>query len=661
MDARLVRTRAILLLGTGLLALAVRLYGIGSVLTVDEPQWIFRSQSLYRALAHGDPGGTFQGTHPGVVPMLLIGGGIRAAELLWRTPLVSPAVGEFRTAAKVPVALGVSGGVALAALLVTSLWGARAGIAAGVLLALEPFFLGHAQLAHVDALLAVLMVLALLAWLVYERSRATRHLILSGFLGGLALLTKLPAISLLFFVGVLAITQGLPLRVAVRNMLRWSAVAVGVFLLLWPSMWLNLLPNLRYATRDVRAVAEVQETEPADGVTTTTFYLHALLRRMSPAALFLALGGIVLLPRVNPRLRRDGVVLTAAAIGFALALSVVGKRADRYLLPTVAILSVLASPALAALVTSGTRRRGTLFGRTLAAAVVAGMALTALLLKPYAITYVSPLALADEPSQSGWGEGLERAAALLNAHPLASELRVASWYPAVFREFFTGTTMSLSSRHDHRVTHVVLYRNMRGRHAASAATAALEEYQGRAATETISILGREVAWVYETDSVALFPTHVGELVAPSSSAAGVPMVVEAGQLLPISRDGWTGVRVAFSTFSSRPTSATVTVHIRESPDRPDLRTAVLEGDTIVDGEWRDIRFDPIPDSAGKTYYVAVTSPDGRPGNAVTLRYQPRDGFPGNAVILRRPLRAGEERLDFARDGDFALRALFGET
>lgn len=71
-----------------------------------------------------------------------------------------------------------------------------------------------------------------------------------------------------------------------------------------------------------------------------------------------------------------------------------------------------------------------------------------------------------------------------------------------------------------------------------------------------------------------------------------------------------------------------------------------------------IRFDPIPDSAGKPYYLAVTSPTGRPGNAVTVNFQSRDVLPGTLVLLRRPLRPGETRLQFTRQGDLAYALVY---
>lgn len=246
------------------------------------------------------------------------------------------------------------------------------------------------------------------------------------------------------------------------------------------------------------------------------------------------------------------------------------------------------------------------------------------------------------------------AAAWLNQHPLAPSLQVASWYPNVFREFFRGHTLTLSSRHDARVDAVVLYRNMRGRAADSLATQILEEYRDKKPDQVVSVHGTEMVWIYLTDSVDRFPVHVGELVGGVPDGSSGAYAREAGEILPVPHERVTGVRMLFATFSSRPTSATVVLHVREQPDSPDLRTVTVPAASLVDREWRTFTFDPIEQMRGKTLYVAVTSPDGMPRNAVTVLFQEKNLHDGTFILVRRPLRAGEERKAFVRSGDLAV-------
>lgn len=637
--------RFVIGIAVGVLSLLMRLPGLGEILTVDEPQWIFRSQSFYGALERGDPGGTFQGTHPGVVPMLLIGGGIRLKELATGTTMESPTVGSFRTAAKLPVAGAVSVAIGAAAALTASLWGTRTGIATGALLALDPLLVGHSQLAHVDALLAVLMLLSVLTLLLSVRAGTRRTLALSGFLGGLALLTKLPAVFLLPLVAGTILLWKRSLRPAARDIALWVMIAAATFVVLWPSMWKYAAPNARYAARDVRTITTVPHVGEAAEVTArgSSFYLRALVTRTTPIALLLAIGGSILLLRAElPDRRREGYVLLASVLGFLLFLTLVEKKADRYLLPALLGVDLLAGIALAQLLA---RRK---LGAVMFGVAISGLILLNFALSPYALAYRNPLFGSEEPTQSGWGEGLEQAARILNTHPLAAELHVASWYPAVFSEFFLGKTMSLSSRHDPRVAYVVLYRNMRGRAPDSAAADILKEFAERTPVAVVKILGIEMAWIYATDSVRLFPQHVGEIISG----------VEVGQFIYPTQGELSGIRLVFATFSSRENTAEVIVHLREDPDGADLRTVRLEAGTLRDNQWQDISFPPIPDSNGKRYYLAVTSPAGRPGNAVTVRYQPKDILQGSPVFLRSPLNQGQRREDMIREGDIAYGLLY---
>lgn len=642
------------------LALAVRLYGLGAVLTADEPQWIFRAQSFFKALQRGDPGGTFQGTHPGVVPMLLMGSGIRGLELAAGTILESPTVGPFRYAAKLPIAAAVSVAIGTAAALAGLLWGPFTGIAAGVVLALEPFLVGHSQLAHVDALLALLMLLAILTLLYFVRTNTFRMLILSGVLGGLALLTKIPAVFLFLPVACTVVLWRNSWSSALRCLLLWSLTAAFTFFLLWPSLWQHTVPNTRYAARDIRTVVttpHVGEAAESAGHA-PLFYARALVTRTNPLSLLLAVGGSILLLRSGMRdRRREAFVLILFVVGFLLLLTLVEKKADRYLLPSLAGVDVLAGVALGRLLARKKLRTLTFSTATF------GLLLLDLTVRPYAIAYRSPFSLAEEPTQSGWGEGLEQAARMLNTHPLASEFHAASWYPAVFSEFFRGKTTSLSSRGDPRVAYVVLYRNMRGRSPDSAATGILEEFSGEKPAAVVRVLGVEMAWIYSTHSVRLFPQNVGEIIGEklAAEAKHPGTIVEAGQFIHPTGNNLSGIRLVFSTFSSRENTGAVIVHLRENPDGADLRTVSLDADTLEDNQWRDIPFDPLPDSRGRQYYLAVTSPTGRPGSAVTVNYQPKDILQGSPVFLRSPLKPGQRREDFRREGDLAYELLYEDA
>jgi hypothetical protein len=61
---------------------------------------------------------------------------------------------------------------------------------------------------------------------------------------------------------------------------------------------------------------------------------------------------------------------------------------------------------------------------------------------------------------------------------------------------------------------------------------------------------------------------------------------------------------------------------------------------IADDEWRDIDFAPLKDSEGKQYRLTVLSPDGEPGNAITVWRSQTDVFPnGEALVDGKPINA----------------------
>jgi hypothetical protein len=421
-------------------------------------------------------------------------------------------------------------------------------------------------------------------------------------------------------------------------------------------MWINLWPNLRYVTRDVATVATVPHAgEAAEShAPGLQFYARAFAGRSAPLALPLAAAGAWWLwMHRRPQGRREAIILLLVVVGFPLALALAAKRADRYVLPALVAAEVPAALGLGWLVT-----RWRIVGSVLAGLTIVGGGALALAARPYALAWQNPLVRAEDPTQAGWGEGLEAAAAGLNQHPLASSLFVATWYPQVFQEFFRGHTMHLSSRNDERVAFVVLYRNMRGRGPGAVATEVLEEYAHRVPDTVVTLRGREVAWVYATGTPRLYTEHVGELVnvGAVSRTSSAPMVVEAGQVVRPAGARWDGIRIVFSTFSSRANAGVVTVHVRANPDGPDLRTVRLDASRVADGVWQEVRFAPIADAAGKEFYVGLTA-NSRPGRGITVRFQPVDLRPEGTLILRRPLAAGEKRRNHLRAGDLAVEPL----
>jgi hypothetical protein len=231
------------------------------------------------ALGRGDLAGTLLVGHPGVVTMWLgtaglalgrLTGTVSAAQLAAVGALPSFDVHDPATM-RLLVALLPAAKTFLPlchALLITGLylwlrrrWGRTAALAAGLLLALDPYGLALSRVLHMDALAAEFMLLAVAVALPARSAPAPssatpvgRRLwagwapIAAGVFTGLAALTKAYGLFVVPVVAVLwlapAAVPGLgraPTRLrwgrAGQRLGWWALASLGTFCVLWPAMW----------------------------------------------------------------------------------------------------------------------------------------------------------------------------------------------------------------------------------------------------------------------------------------------------------------------------------------------------------------------------------------------------------------------------------------
>ena len=649
-------------------ALIVRLPGLGDFMTADEENWMLRSGTFWHELVrNGNPGGTFMTTHPGATTMWLSGAGIFMQEARLGFDIDTSNLRYFRLAATLPITLATAVLIGLSAWLLFRLFGLVPGPMAALVLAVDPYLVGMSQIVHLDALLALFMLVAVLS-IFYGYRHGTRWLLIAGVLAGLALATKfVPALWLFLFLPAFLILSPTPgVKHLVLEKMRVLCFVGGVALLTlyaaWPALWVKD-DFFRSFERDVPSVLTQEHValetseEPIEPV---TFYVRTVLGRTMPFVLILIVGGVAVAMKLWRRDRRAPTVawLFLYAIGYLVLITFAAKKADRYALPALVMLPVIAgwmfgvgmlswrrilSPPSSPPV-SGWRSEA---ARFMLGFVVVSLIAHTLLLSPHAIAYNSPLfSNVRQASQQGWGEGLEGAAAWLNQHPLAEKLVVASWYPSVLGTYFNGQTMSLSSRDDARVGFVVLYRNMFGRGSDDVETDVLQEFAGKVPAHTVYIGGKPQAWVFNTIGLHYFSEHAGEIIGS----------MEIGQTVPVESDNWSSIDIGLATFSSRANTEDVILHIRENPDTADdIRTAVVNAAAIEDGSWQRFAFEPIAGSAGRSFYVALSSPESLAGNAITVWFSQENILPGQLLLRRRALGPREANSDFLRQGDLAYR------
>ena len=513
--------------GLFIIAWVPRLLRLGAFITWDELMWVYRSVQFSRALFSGDWVATFCTGHPGVVTTWLgaLGIGVQrillgvpsAAEWLWvvQLPALDPRdavalqrLAPLLVAAKLPLTLVTALSVVGCWALARRIMGSHVALLGGLLLALDPFFLGLSRVLHLDALLASFMALGLLSLLVYVRCSCQRRwLFLSAFTTGLAALTKTPALFLLPLGAILLLVFR---RGRACDPLVWGGLVMGTYIALWPAMWVAPLDTLSgVLDKAFGYAAQAEETAHFfRGVAVTDpgplFYPLAFLFRASPLMLI----GLLASPLVWWR-RRGGrrwvwTILVSYALLYGLAIGQGAKKFDRYLLPLFPSMDLLGAIGWTclggAILARWPRLRVRQWPLIAGATLVLIQALLVLPRHPYYLAWYNPLLgglrQAVRTLPVGWGEGLEEAAAYLNAQPNAERLTVASAGVPGMAPKFRGRTLPLSPGSLIEADYVVVYVSDR-----QGGPSAVDEFiAGTLPQQVVRLQGVEYAWVYPNES-----------------------------------------------------------------------------------------------------------------------------------------------------------------
>lgn len=563
-------TQLIVALSLFLLALGPRAFGLGVFITADERRWIERSVQFFSALSVGHFADTFQTGHPGVTTKWTGTFGLLVKYLaqarspslagLWaflQAVPVRPSVSvEYLPAMRFPTGLLTAACVVAVYFMVRQIFGDRVALLSGVLLALDPFYLAHSRVIHHDALVATFMTLAVLSFLICAwHSHWRTFLVLSGLAAGLSFLSKgsglflLPFMGLLCGIGYLAqvkMWQKVE-RVAlvrwVSAWLGWAAVALLVFFLLWPVMWVEPLNAIRDFLAKAIGYAGEAHTEGnfflgrAVDNPGPLFYPVTLLFRTTPLTLLglVAAFGFWIkgrrhsagakenspLPRWMDLLlgaseerearsrQLSWLALWAYLFSFVCFMTLGAKKFDRYILPVYPTVDILAALGLCQLLESWRRfypqpsRWRWAFGLAVATFLQAGFTLPH---HPYYLTYYNPLVgggrLAPQVYYVGWGEGMDLMARYLNQKPGVAQLRVSAWYHRELMPFFLGSADRLDAKGDadlmpwHTADYVVFYLNQVQRNNPSQG---LVSYIRSLEPEyVVHLKGMDYAWLYRT-------------------------------------------------------------------------------------------------------------------------------------------------------------------
>jgi hypothetical protein len=383
---------------------------------------------------------------------------------------------------------------------------------------------------HIEAPLALLMLLAVLSWMLWIKEGRRHWIGLAGLFCGLAILTKTTALLLIpVMLGLALVRPNVKCQIlkdaepmsnfkallqhllfVICHFIFVLGIAALVFYVLWPAMWRNPGDALGLSLGKLWVDKEagegnlgmfwmgrfVEDPGPA-------FYLVALLLKLSPLMLIGLAVNLVSLRTWRGRYAEWG--LWVYALLYLLAMALASKKSVRYMLPAFA--------AFAPLAAYGLLRLGRWVGGlnlSVSSSRVLSFGLGALLLgfslpyAPYYFNYYNPLLIgwrwAPQAMLVGWGEGLGDAARYLNGRPDGENATVAAWYDWTFAPFFRGQTLPFSTENALRADYSVLYINQVQRNIPDPNL--ITYFQRRRPDYVVRLSGVDYVWVYPAISRA---------------------------------------------------------------------------------------------------------------------------------------------------------------
>ncbi len=448
-----------------LVYLTPRLIALDRLVTVDESFWLGFSANFYEGVRNGGLADTYQYAHPGVT--IMWAGTIGFLLEYPDYPTDHPqqvgkqyaihedlqALGrnafDILLTSRVVKILMQTVAFAIGFWLARPVFGTLTTVVATLLLAFDPFLIGHDRLLHVDGMCALTAYVSLVAFVRFLQDQTrTRFLVLSGVFAALAWLTRTPAVLIAGVVGlallVVAWGQLRSRRHSLRQValgtagsaLLWGAAAMLTTLLAWPALW--AAPGMvaqRMVAYSSEAAGEGHEAPiffngvSYRGDPGLLYYPVSLLWRLTPitlAGLAIVLVAVAFRSRtIIPRhLRAPLAILATFALLYVLAMSLGAKKFDRYVLPAYPALDLIAAVGIvgAGRLLATQRRR---VARALAWLAISGAVLgqlaSALTTAPYYLPYFNPLvggtAGAEEMLLLGWGEGMDQVADFILSQP----------------------------------------------------------------------------------------------------------------------------------------------------------------------------------------------------------------------------------------------------
>jgi len=476
-----------------------RFIGLGKFTSIDEPFWLRVSGNFYYALGQRQFENTLYEYHPAVTTMWVIAAGLLAYfpdyrklgqgylrpnkfdEFMLQHDKSLLQLLIFSRAVQVIVIVVL---LLIVYFLLRRLFGTWTAFITTSLISVSPFFLGHSRLLNHEAMLALFLLIAVVALLVYlYAERRLPILILSAAAAALAQLTKSSGIVLFPLIGLMLLIAaikakdrrlGSALLDAGRTLGIWLFFMAAAYVLFWPGMWVapgkmlyEVYGNaLTYAFQGAR-LSETQVVAPAtlplsNFVSGLRIYLGDLVWRVTPLSWLGFLLGVGFAFTDNKEQEKPGIglsVLYAAILGllFVILFSIQrGPKPPHYTLTAYVAMDLIAGLGWARLIKFLIQARPQLESAWVTGGALIAIVALQLVLSigfyPYYITYYDPLVEAVRPGMqnptlrdTGYGVGLDRAAAYLAQKPGAQNMTVmAANGLGSFSYYFPGRTIPMN-------------------------------------------------------------------------------------------------------------------------------------------------------------------------------------------------------------------------
>ncbi len=347
-----------------------RLPGLGhDMFNTDVWKWKSRTYDFSTGIFTLDFEKTIQKYHPGVSLMWIGTASIKIFNLYHEITQGAPpadnliqTVFALHTVQKTLIVLVLGALLTFIVYPLRKMFGTKYALFFGLLVTVEPLYVALTRVMHLEGLMSAFMIASFVWFFYYLNEGGTKRLILSSFFAAGAFLTKTSSVFLIPFFGLMLLinligskqvsTESLGRLILKKTKVffMWLIPALAFFVLLWPAMYTHASLALQTLYRGVFTVGvETEHYQLYLGKWVEdpgwAFYAVVLAYKTSLWLIFGVLGFLFMHKKLeSDQKKKDFVVYCLLfAVFYMIELSIPAKKLDRYILPSIMSLVLVAS------------------------------------------------------------------------------------------------------------------------------------------------------------------------------------------------------------------------------------------------------------------------------------------------------------------------------